>query len=732
MAASCSKNVINEPSNDSSSSSSDSHAVSALLSAFRLGAPPFLRRNLSYIHKHKSDINNDIFDLNWTHPSHRSAHGQRHLKIIVNSSNCIISPRFNLRLGGQSNVCLLGCLQLSLLIEQSDGRKLSFSGRRSDIRIWRDTEHPDPHIRDDLSLNTSFDFSSFKQLLTSPVTQLSIIIHISSFRDPSSSSADMRNASHESIGIVVLSKQGCSKHGTALSNQIITVPLTTTNCNNNNTNIMSLDNINVPSQNKAKTMYIGEKIDYSSVHSSIRLRIDGQVEHSIKSILHANNNNSNIEDKPRILVTVKYDSIGIKWDGIVRHDFICPWCHRNCYRFRSLIYHLQLDHNNLKFSLNGMESSNHLLENRSSAPFTVSLQVTPVHTNGKATKQFSMVRNNNVSNAARSTSGTESEDYEEDNFINPGCFPSLYAARRAHESKDIENGLNHVSLDITPCNDNSSDSTCTLYENEQHAFDPSSSSSTSTTSASLNFPNIIRRNLWIFCYHCGRRHDRSYRKHNFCSEWCETTYARENDSSSSRNSKNLVSTTKRDKKINYKEAFGKLQLFHIVSVSEMKEEHFDEDDPDSEEEVDQSWRLDLNIERIRQVEDASAKEKVLWLLWNKFAHDNYPIPCLYGERYTRYTLELFVLDHKTQIINLKLRTQLFGFLKAMHVHGLIDSRAIISVMECLDGKKKRRDIAISARPELPLERNKNNNNGSNQSSKRRNSNSRRKNNNVVV
>ena len=51
-----------------------------------------------------------------------------------------------------------------------------------------------------------------------------------------------------------------------------------------------------------------------------------------------------------------------------------------------------------------------------------------------------------------------------------------------------------------------------------------------------------------------------------------------------------------ERKINYREAFGKLNLFHIVSMSGINESHYNEDDPDFEEEVDQTWRLDIMAE----------------------------------------------------------------------------------------------------------------------------------------
>ena len=148
----------------------------------------------------------------------------------------------------------------------------------------------------------------------------------------------------------------------------------------------------------------------------------------------------------------------------------------------------------------------------------------------------------------------------------------------------------------------------------------------------------------------------------------------------------------RPKRINYKEAMGYLKLYHVVSVHEANVDLFEDDEPDSEEEVDQTWRMDLSLEAVRYLEGMSPKEKAMWLMWNKFAHDEYPFPSFYGEGYSRFTLDLFALQYSSQIKQFKLRLPFLGFLRAVHRHGLIDSVAIKFIMRCLHGKKRRKDI----------------------------------------
>lgn len=653
---------------------SDPSLLESLLDFRRYGPPPFLVRNLRYVHEHKSLAKGRIWDLHWTQSNYRSSYGPRHLTIVIQPSRCIIpyivADKVGLENPTSSHKSRVAFLQICLIIRQEGGKKFSFASRPSKIRVWiKDHIQPSAPL-DDVPFSARFDLSSFFSLLTAPLVQISLAVRISSIDYPPSNNPNRRFAyPYAIVGALVIWKRGAPLRSTALPNEDVIIPLRDLRTN------YPFNDKDVPDDIPAA--HLGENSPIAE--SSICLRIDGQVQHGISYLLQS--------EKPKIFVTLKYASSSMAWKGIVRHDFICPWCHRNCHRFRSLLGHLQIEHDELKFTLQGMDPGV-MGSNSSDAPFTVTLDVVPMKMkavpNGAGVSESRQPTRNRGAALSRSIADTESLD--EDIYINPSRYPNLVESnRRAQEDAEMEARMKMISLDKA----DSTDVTSTVIENEQ----------------SKMFLSMVKENLWNFCSHCGRRHDRSYVGNDeYCSGWCEGMHRKDGRFGVADTSLFASSTQPRERKINFKEAFGKSQMFHIVSVSEMKEDHYDEDDPDSEEEVDQSWRLDLNIERVRSLQGVSAKEKVLWILWNKFAHSIYPIPSLYGERYTRYTLELFVLDHRAEIEQLKLRTQLFGFIKALHVHGLIDSRAVLSVMECLDGKKKRRDITSSARPELPVEK----------------------------
>jgi hypothetical protein len=144
-------------------------------------------------------------------------------------------------------------------------------------------------------------------------------------------------------------------------------------------------------------------------------------------------------------------------------------------------------------------------------------------------------------------------------------------------------------------------------------------------------------------------------------------------------------------------AVAEHELYHLVSHLRFKPEHIHDDDVDSEENVDDDWRLECHLDDLRSADSVAPKHKVLWELWNRFAHEK----CAagqYGERYARYSVELFALWCRTEIFRLGLRMELVGFLRALHTHGCLDAVAILSVMLCLDGYKTLEDCAASAVP----------------------------------
>ena len=181
-----------------------------------------------------------------------------------------------------------------------------------------------------------------------------------------------------------------------------------------------------------------------------------------------------------------------------------------------------------------------------------------------------------------------------ESFVRSHAYAQL--VQMARQAQDSEGG-HQIMNDPT----SDSDTMSTINETEQQT---------------TNFPALIRGHLWNFCSHCGRRHDRSYNSsEDFCSEWCELMFNNDKNSKDGHHSKpfnsNIGSTSRSnssgvglngERKINYREAFGKLNLFHIVSMSGINESHYNEDDPDFEEEVDQTWRLDIMAESCPNVE----------------------------------------------------------------------------------------------------------------------------------
>lgn len=647
----------------------------SLLEAHRFGPPPFLVRTLRYVAEDRNAAQGRLWDLNWSGADYRAAKGPRHLTLTLHAARCIVSEEHARRLFSNRSLPRsaprLAFLHINLVAHQADDVKFCFAARHAKIRIWSDTPENDISIAtlDDLPFSVHFDLSSYFALLSAPLAQLSVIVRISCLEAPPAPVHETHSTRVPSLtGRLVLWKDGKSTFGTAISNQLAKVPLQFTRSRYPFTDDDLLT---------TRTVSHGETPQ--NFESSIQLTVDGRVHYPITDTART--------EHPKIFVTVRYGSAQFpKWGGVVRHDFVCPWCQRNCYRFRTLLSHFQVDHADFRFSLQGLDSHAGEPDSNNNLPFTVQLEVNPIDpesSNSQATANAEGV----PSSATQTDVQSIDDDDDGEIYVNPRRF-RVYVdeAKRAREKENaaVEAAMKNVNLGA-----DSHDSDSTIFDQER----------------AEDLLSIVRDDLWNFCSHCGRRHDCSYNdKDEFCSEWCEISHKKDKDDENDDRPLLANASVPRERKVDYKETLGKLELYHIVSVAKMTEDHYDENDPDSEEEVDQSWRLDLNIERVRSLEGVSSKEKILWILWNRFAHASYPIPSLYGERYTRYSLELFVLENKAEIEQLKLRSQLFGLLKALHVHGLIDSKATLSIMQCLNGTKKRRDIGISVRPEMPPDR----------------------------
>lgn len=428
--------------------------------------------------------------------------------------------------------------------------------------------------------------------------------------------------------------------------------------------------------------------------ATIFLDVKGAVEHANKALASP--------ERPKVFITCSYASKeNPVWNGIVRHDFVCPWCHRNCYRFRTLLNHFQVEHDDMGFAVEGLPGPGSGPSNAhvKGVPFTLKFEVSAIDAKSEKKKRQRAMRRKEKREGENGIGLSMANGDLEDVYMNPRKYPSHHRSvsveKTDNDTSEVQNSMANVSITDKEGN---SQSDAESVETDVEGDDPT-----------RDVPDILKEELWNRCKNCQRPHPSSnyfaVDRKKFCSEFCEIIFKKKMEDErgvppGERGPILGLSSSPRKPSFNYQEKLGHLQLYHVVSVSEAKEEHYDEGDPDSEEEVDHSWRLDLSMERVRHLEDATPKEKILWMMWNKFAHENYPIPSLYAERYTRYTLELFALEYGKEVAFYKLRVQFVGFLRALHIHGLIDTVAILSIMKCLDGKKKRRDLGISTRPEM--------------------------------
>lgn len=152
----------------------------------------------------------------------------------------------------------------------------------------------------------------------------------------------------------------------------------------------------------------------------------------------------------------------------------------------------------------------------------------------------------------------------------------------------------------------------------------------------------------------------------------------------------VVSARKKADVSELKRAARQTELYHIPAVSRLKEGGIVPGDADSEDEcmMDDSFRLQIDLDALTALrsQSRSVKQRILWSMWNEFEYKK-GAAGQFGERYTRYSLELFALTWRRMIFKLRLRIELLSFLHALHNFGRIDAPAVISVLHCLDGAK---------------------------------------------
>lgn len=427
-----------------------------------------------------------------------------------------------------------------------------------------------------------------------------------------------------------------------------------------------------------------------------------------------------LEDGVHIRMLYKSPDLPL-WEGIVRHDFICPWCHYRCVRLRALFMHFQVDHRDVRLMLDSQTNGPASMDIGSSGELRMSLDVkicrvgsvmlTAASTHGRSlcARKAEAPTLRNVESAALK-SVDESQDSEVEDLCDIRCSTHDEGGlEKVSESSDVMTKVGRGGL--------TSKLDCTAESNVI------GSGSEQGDSASIGV--VARGKVCAYCNRCVRNGigcDDGLLRGVFCSEWCEMLQ-REicwnakhqgdmrddvglNDGSVMGLSR--FSRAQERNQVEFCRAFAGKTLYHVVSVAGMTEDHLDARDEDSEDEVDDCWRLQLSEDDILGIDGLRSKQKVLWILWNRYMfHQKSDGGCgpsggAYGNRYTLYGVELFTLAHADILGRLGLRVEFCAFLRALHVHGMIDGKGVLQALACLDGHRKRRQCMNSGGLQMRL------------------------------
>lgn len=385
---------------------------------------------------------------------------------------------------------------------------------------------------------------------------------------------------------------------------------------------------------------------------------------------------------------------------IVRHDFRCPFCLRHHTCLRSLWTHLSVDHGKENFSVRAAPDarSPKLGEHR-----RVKLRVTFKAGNYNIDPPTSPASDDAIVIEDDSTStGNANANHPapvapnvEEIYVNPKRF-QRYHDRLAldREPKGEKKGSIDVAREPTELG-----SECASDETD---FDE-------------DLVNVLP--VRAHCLECKRLHSSTYTvDKRFCKDYCHVRYVEKFCEDKSKpltqiaDERSGASTRKRlreegwlnqkqrhSDKINFKETLGRQTLYHETTYVPVTAEHYDACDGDSEEEIDESWRLDLLNERVVKLPNVEPSVKVFMKMWNKYMHEH----PLHGDRYTRYQCEMFAFENGSEIKRLGLRSIFFDFIhECIYAYGLTDAEGVGSIFQALDGLRKRRDIAALRKPPM--------------------------------
>jgi len=669
-----------------------------ILGERRLRPQPFLMRNLKYVKDHRHQLNSQISDT--ADLSRGNESGIRKLSLRARPFRCILPTSLLHKYRQKSSLppktTTLGKFRLWLSVETSGGENIAFSVRESNIRLWSKKQFKSEESREDLVNNYEvFDLSALSEFIHSFPSKLSVVFELYTHKANTDSATPLLRG--EQL-LLENYNNSFAFSGAAIPNGDFILLLNPTTKQQTDAKNPGMGLTKKPvkragaSKGKASNSVITNLVD-DDVGNKAMIDVTKKVgsdESMIQNlgphqgIVTLNFTGSLDTQRPaksddmkkyktEVLVECQYSSPAYPWwNGITRYDFICPWCLINWRRLGTLIFHFVLVHDNTKVAVEAVQETQDV-KNRSGNILMLHLRVTP---------GFGV--ENTIPELPDGTTGSATENLT----FNMQKFPQYPQNRTDNGARGTmreDLSLNMLSIGDSIKNTVMRDSNSV----PTHA-------------------GMVRDLEWVTCENrrCRKAHHHAYAANeNFCSEWCEIMQVNsgmlnvDNGTKADDEDVPMTAFAKPKRSIDFEKSLGDKTLYHTVSLTPFLKGHLDENGLDSEDEIDHSWRLRMVEDKIGSLETVCAKNRVLWTMWNRYAFENYKAPGTYAERYTRYSVEKFVLEYGPEIHRLKLRQHLAAFLKILHEHGSIDSEAIISIFLCLDGKKRLEQCKISSRPE---------------------------------
>eukprot|EP00171_Calliarthron_tuberculosum_P009924 IDg9924t1 len=459
------------------------------------------------------------------------------------------------------------------------GESIAFGVREGAVRLWMKTHVDGDAQIDDLNVAYNFDVSGILAFLETHPSRISIIIELYAHKSrgmgmedvpvlrgeqclldsdisdstsvPSKDFVVQLYSSTKQQAAIKQPKMGMSPNpGPRTARGVLDSPAKTLNSVS-----MEADST-IEDKNSEQQKFAFENDSSRNLANSSR----GTVILSVNGVLrnmHPDELGKGVFSK-HILIECQYTAPEFPWwDGIIRHDFICPWCHRNCRRLRTLLFHFQLEHDRAELALEAVQE--HEKNGANIEPsFILNFNITPVESRQRQDNHYKPKKRN-------SSTGKTVGIPDENVVVNRSRF-SRYAC-------DSEDDADEIDM-----------SNCRVTSKGE-----ASDASSDTTQYDDAPPPNMGALGWGKCKACNRSHHRMYRHDlNYCSEWCEIAHKNkvqiDNDednmspdgSQMNDNPMSSLATASCRRRINFKKTLGDKVLYHVVSLSPFLEEHFDE------------------------------------------------------------------------------------------------------------------------------------------------------------